>query len=142
MGNCSYVVGYAGIAIKNPDHWVFEGTGLKEADTLLDLVGWEYHGYPLKEDPTLQVLGVGKIEPNKFAGENPPDHAMVIYTAEKGNFVFNAGTCFWSLPLSSPPGFKNPVNNQGDQGKDVMDFTKEDPIIQRITKNLLDKAIR
>jgi len=142
MGNSSYGVGYTDIAVKNADHWIYEGTGLRENDTLRNLVGWEYHGYPLKEDSTLVILGLGKIKPNKFASDDAPDHAMVIYTAEKGNYVFNAGTCFWSLPLSSPPGFKNPVNNQGDQGKDVVDFTREDPIIQRITKNLLDRAIQ
>jgi hypothetical protein len=135
-------VGYADIAIKNPGHWIFEGTGLKDGDSLKHLVGWEYHGFPLKKDSSIAVLGIGKIETNRFSSNDPPDHAMVMYTAEKGNFVFNAGTCFWSLPLSSPPGYKNPVNNQGELGKEVIDFTREDPRIQKITKNLLDRAIR
>jgi hypothetical protein len=142
MGSSSYGVGYTDVSIKTPDHWVFAGTGLKEGDLLKDLIGWEYHGYPVKKDSTTIVLGSGKIKPNKFSDENPPDHTMTIYTAKKGNFVFNAGTCFWSLPLSSPPGYKNPVNNQGALGKQVMDFTKEDPTVQRITKNLLDRAIQ
>jgi len=142
MGNSSYGVGYADIAIKNADHWVFEGTGIQEGDTLRDLVGWEYHGYPLKKDSTLLVLGLGTIKPNKHGDPEAPDHGMVIYTGGKGNFVFNAGTCFWSLPLSSPPGYQNPVNDQGELGKQVIDFTKEDPRIQGITRNLLNRAIR
>lgn len=142
MGNSSYGVGYADIVVQNANHWVFEGTGLQEGDTLRDLVGWEYHGYPLKKDSGLVVLGTGKIQPNKFSGADAPDHAMVLYTAARGNFVFNAGTCFWSLPLSSPPGYQNPVNDQGEDGNEVIDFTEEDPRIQRITKNLLDRAIR
>lgn len=142
MGNSSYGVGYTDIVLENTDHWIYEGTGIQEGDLLKDLVGWEYHGYPLKKDSSLIVLGRGKIKPNKFSDPDAPDHAMVIYTAEKGNFVFNAGTCFWSMPLSSPPGYQNPVNNQGEVGKQVMDFTKEDPRIQRMTKNLLDRAIR
>ena len=141
MGNTSYGVGYADVAIKNTDHWIYEGTGMQEGDSLKDLVGWEYHGYPLKKDSTMIVLGIGKIKPNKHGDTEAPDHAMTIYTAEKGNFVFNAGTCFWSLPLSTPPGFQNPVNNQGELGKQIIDFTKGDPRIQRMTKNLLDKAI-
>ena len=141
MGNSSYGVGYGDIALKKTDHWIFEGTGIKEGDTLKDLVGWEYHGYPLKKDSTLVVLGIGKLKPNKFSGPGAPDHAMVMYTAAKGNYVFNAGTCFWSMPLSSPPGYQNPVNNQGELGKDVLDFTKEDPRIQRIMKNLLERAV-
>ena len=139
MGSSSYGVGYADIVVKNATHWVYAGTGLSEGDTLKDMVGWEYHGYPLKKDSSLVILGTGKIEPNKFADENDPDHAMVIYTAGKGNFVFNAGTCFWNMALSTPPGFKNPVNNQGETNE-VIDFTKENPVIQRITKNLLDRA--
>ena len=141
MGNSSYGVGYGDIVLRNTNHWIFEGTGIKEGDTLKDLVGWEYHGYPLKKDSTLVVLGIGKLSPNKFSGPDAPDHAMVMYTAAKGNYVFNAGTCFWSLPLSSPPGYQNPVNNQGELGKDVLDFTKEDPRIQRIMKNLLERAV-
>lgn len=142
MGNSSYGVGYTDVVVKNTDHWVYEGTGIEEGDTLENLVGWEYHGYPLKRDSSLVVLGIGKIESNKFSGADAPDHAMVLYTAKRGNFVFNAGTCFWSLPLSSPPGYKNPVNDQGEDGNEVIDFTEEDPRIQRITKNLLDRAIR
>jgi hypothetical protein len=141
MGSSSYGVGYADIVVTDPTHWVFAGTGLSKGDTLKDMVGWEYHGYPLKKDSSLVILGAGAIEPNKFADENDPDHAMVIYTAAKGNFVFNAGTCFWSMPLSTPPGFRNPVNNQGET-KEVIDFTKENPAIQKITRNLLDHAIR
>jgi hypothetical protein len=142
MGSSSYGVGYCDIVWKNTDHWMFEGTGLKDGDRAKELVGWEYHGFPLKKDSSLVILGTGKILPNKFANENPEDHAVTIYTALKGNFVFNAGTCFWNLPLSTPPGFQNPVNNQGDLGKQVVNYVKEDPKIQRITKNLLDRAIK
>ncbi|HYG20196.1 MAG TPA: N,N-dimethylformamidase beta subunit family domain-containing protein [Ohtaekwangia sp.] len=141
MGNTSYGVGYADIVCAHTDHWLFAGTGLKDGDTLKHLVGWEYHGYPLRKDSSLIVLGRSRIKPNKFASENAKDHAMTIYRAEKGNFVFNAGTCFWPLPLSTPPGFKNPVNNQGDMGKAVIDFTTDDPAVQRMTKNLLGKAL-
>jgi hypothetical protein len=142
MGSTSYGVGYGDITVKNTDHWIYEGTGLKDGDLLQDLVGWEYHGFPLKADSTLVVLGTCKIEPNKFASDNPKDHAMLIYDGPKGNYVFNAGTCFWPLPLSTPPGFQNPVNNQGDQGKYVINYKKDDPIIQRITKNLLERALK
>lgn len=142
MGSTSYGVGYGDIVWSNTDHWIFEGTGIKDGDIAKELIGWEYHGYPLKKDSSLIVLGSGKIQPNKFASENPPDHAVVMYRAQKGNFVFNAGTCIWNLPLSTPPGFQTPVNNQGDLGTNVVNYTKNDPKIQRITKNLLDKAIQ
>ena len=142
MGSTSYGVGYGDIVLKNTDHWIYAGSEIKEGDTLKDLVGWEYHGYPLKKDSMLIVLGTGKIKPNKFADDNAPDHAMTIYNTPKGNFVFNAGTCFWNLPLATPPGFQNPVNNQGDLGKTVIDFTKGNPRVERITKNLIERAVR
>lgn len=141
MGSTSYGVGYADVVFQNTDHWIFEGTGISEGDTAKELVGWEYHGYPLKKDSSLVVLGTGKIKPNKFADDNPQDHAITIYTAQSGNFVFNAGTCIWSLPLSTPPGFQTPVNNQGDLGKQVLGYRKDDGRIQRMTRNLLERAI-
>ncbi len=141
MGEVSYGVGYGDVVFRNTSHWVYEGTAMPEGDTVKDLLGWEYHGAPLKKDSSLIVLGTGKLQPNKFSGSKSPDHNTILYTSKKGNFVFNAGTCFWSLPLSSPPGFQNPVCNQGDLGKRVIDFTKDDPRIQRMTKNLLNRAI-
>jgi hypothetical protein len=141
MGSTSYGVGYSDIVVRNTGHWIFEGTGLADGDTLKDMVGWEYHGFPLKKDSSLVILGTGELQPNKFSSNDAPDHAMVIYTAAKGNFVFNAGSCFWNLPLAAPPGYKEPVNNQGDLGKRTFDFSKGDARVQRITKNLLDRAV-
>ena len=55
-----------------------------------------------------------------------------VYDGPKGNVVFNAGTCWWNMVLSTPPGFVNPPKR---------DFTRDDPRVQRITKNLLDRMI-
>ena len=59
-------------------------------------------------------------------------YATTIYTAPKGNLVFNAGTCWWNVVLSSPPGFQSPPRK---------DFLRNDARIQRITKNVLDRMI-
>jgi len=67
MGNTSYGVGYTNFVASNTDHWVFDNTGMKNGDTIPDLIGWEYHGYPLKNDPTLVVLSENPIDPNKHA---------------------------------------------------------------------------
>ena len=50
----------------------------------------------------------------------------------KGNLVFNAGTCWWNVVLSTPPGFQNPPRK---------DFLRNDARIQRITQNILDRMI-
>ena len=36
--------------ITRPDHWMFEGTGMKRGDSIPGLVGWEYHGRPIFRD--------------------------------------------------------------------------------------------
>ena len=64
--------------------------------------------------------------------EQKPEFAAVAYDGPTGNVVFNAGTCWWSMVLSTPPGFANPPGR---------DFTRDDPRVQRITKNLLARMI-
>ena len=59
-------------------------------------------------------------------------YATTVYTARRGNLVFNAGTCWWNVVLSSPPGFLNPPRK---------DFRRDDRRIQRVTKNILDRMI-
>lgn len=133
MGASSYGVGLGDWIVKNADHWIYEGTGVQEGDRIEDLVGWEYHGPPLRDDSTLVVLAEGML--NQKRPEWPQDarHAATIYTAPKGNFVFNAGTCWWSMKLSTPPGFRNPPR---------LDFTENDPRVQQITRNLMDRIVQ
>jgi hypothetical protein len=141
MGSSSYGVGYSSFVCKAPHHWLFNNTGLKQNDSIQDFVGWEYHGLPLGNNKNTIILAQNKIYPNKFRTPIAPDHTTTIYTADKGNFVFNAGTCFWSLPLSTPPGFQNPVNNQGGKNYKVIDFSKSDARVQQMTKNLLSRCL-
>jgi hypothetical protein len=104
---------------------------MKKGDRVAQLVGWEYHGPPLAKHPDLVVLSEGPVyaaNGAKAAGT----YATTLYTASKGNLVFNAATCWWNMVLSSPPGSLNPPRR---------DFRREDSRIQRITKNLLDRMI-
>jgi len=130
MGATSYGVGFADWTAGRPDHWAFDGTDMKQGDRVADLVGWEYHGAPLGTHQDLVVLSEGPV----FAanGARTGTYATTIYSARKGNLVFNAGTCWWNMVLSSPPGFRNPPRK---------DFLRNDPRIQRITKNVLDRMI-
>jgi len=65
-------------------------------------------------------------------GERTGTYVTTLYSARRGNLVFNAGTCWWNVVLSSPPGFQNPPRK---------DFRRNDRRIQRITKNILDRMI-
>jgi hypothetical protein len=130
LGATSYGVGLGDWIVTQPDHWIYAGTGLKEGDAIKGLIGWEFHGPPLKEDPSLVVVGHARFRDDR---EQPAhEFAATMYDGPKGNFVFNAATCWWSMPLSVPPGSQNPPD---------VDFSKTDSRVQRITKNLFERVI-
>jgi hypothetical protein len=114
-----------------PEHWIFEGTGMKKGDRIPGLVGWEYHGDPPADLPGLEVVGAGTAF---VGGTTPQSWAATIYPGPKGNFVFNASTIFWSQGLSSPPGHTLPWSHWSrPHGPDDR--------VRRITHNLLRRAI-
>ncbi|MCA9423805.1 MAG: hypothetical protein KC994_01960 [Candidatus Omnitrophica bacterium] len=110
--------------------WIFEGTGMKNGDRVPGLVGWEFHGDPANI-PGLQVVAGGTTT---NAGDEKADWTATLYPGPKGNFVFNASTIWWSQGLSDPPGHILPYSHYGrPHGVDER--------VQRITKNLLDRAL-
>tara|TARA_B100001146_G_scaffold223936_1_gene239964 strand:+ start:97 stop:1692 length:1596 start_codon:yes stop_codon:yes gene_type:complete len=114
-----------------PDHWLFEGTGMKKGDSVKGLVGWEWHGAPAMDLPGMQVVAEGETLIN---GKNPGHYTATVYDGPKGNIVFNCATIWWANGLSSPPGHVNPsrhgVNQQGP-----------DERVQQITHNLFQRFI-
>jgi hypothetical protein len=115
-----------------PDHWIFEGTGMKLGDRIPGLVGWEYHGEPPADIPGLEILGEGTA---LVGGTQPQRWMSTIYPGPKNNFVFNASTIFWCQDLSSPPGHMLPWSHWNrPHGPDER--------VQRITHNLLRRAIK
>jgi hypothetical protein len=131
MGSHSYGVGWADWTCVAPDHWAFEGTGMKKGDFIPQIVGWEFHGPPLANYPSMVVLAQGPVQSDDLE-EKQHGYAATIYTAEKGNFVFNAATCWWVKTLSFPPGFIQAPKHY---------FLDVDPRAQRITKNVLDHML-
>ncbi|MCY2976251.1 MAG: hypothetical protein NTW52_16475 [Planctomycetota bacterium] len=116
---------------EKPDHWIFEGTGMKKGDSIPGLIGWEYHGQPATEIPGLEVIGGGTAW---VGGTRPQQWAATIYPGPKNNFIFNAATIFWSQGLSTPPGHVLPWSHWSrPHGPDER--------VQRITRNLLDRAL-
>ncbi|OYV86818.1 MAG: hypothetical protein B7Z73_11085, partial [Planctomycetia bacterium 21-64-5] len=115
--------------VVKPDHWMFQGTGMKAGDRIPGLIGWEYHGQP-PDLPGLEVVASGTAWQG---GENAQQWTATIYPGPKGNFVFNASTIFWAQGLSSPPGHTLPWSHWSrPHGPDER--------VQRITKNLFDRA--
>jgi hypothetical protein len=114
------------------DHWIFAGTGMKKGDAIHGLVGWEWHGDPAKI-PGLEVVASGptQSEPGKLNGGI---YTATIYPGPKGNFVFNASTCWWGDGLSAPPGYIRPSVYTAPKGPD--------PQVRQITRNILEAMRR
>jgi hypothetical protein len=116
--------------IVKPEHWIFEGTGVKKGDRVPGLIGWEYHGDPPRI-PGLEVVAEGTAW---VGGQTPQKWTATCYPGPKGNFVFNASTIFWAQGLSSPPGHTLPWSHWSrPHGPDER--------VRRITHNLLRRAI-
>lgn len=113
-----------------PEHWIFAGTGMQAGERIPGLVGWEFHGEPATI-PGLEVVGEGTV----LSGGKAPGHwTATIYPGPRGNFVFNAATIWWAQGLSSPPGHMLPWSHW-------VRPLGPDPRVQRITQNLLARAI-
>lgn len=112
-----------------PDHWLFEGTGMRRGDGIPGLVGWEYHGEPAAI-PGLEVVATGPTESHHGRGT----YTATVYPGPRGNFVFNASSCWWSHGLAEPPGHVRPTTDryrETPRGPDAR--------AQRITANVLDR---
>lgn len=110
----------------NEKHWIFQGTGMKNGDSIPGLVGWEHHGNPT-DIAGLEVVARGPV----FSGMKPQgvQYTATVYPGPKGNFVFNAATIWWADGLSAPPGYRRPsAHGSTPPGSD--------PRVQRITKNI------
>lgn len=129
-----------GYTVENADHWVYEGTGLRNGDVFgadEHLVGYECdgalftrdnHGFPVPTNGTpsdFVILGVGILaNPNvpdkgwQFEArenQNQESHAATMGLYSRGGIVFTAATTDWTRVLT--------VN----------------PHVDRITRNLLNR---
>ena len=115
-----------------PEHWLFEGTGMKKGDSIKGLLGWEWHGAPAMNLPGMNIVAEGDATIN---GKTVGRYSSTLYDGPQDNIVFNAATIWWANGLSSPPGHANPsrhgVTQQGP-----------DKRVQQITHNLFQRIIK
>ena len=90
----------------NEKHWLFEGTGMKNGDSIKGLVGWEHHGHPAADPGTRSARSRPGLP--AAAGRKTWSTRRRFIQAPKGNWVFNAATIWWSDGLSAPPGYLRP----------------------------------
>ncbi|MCC6421157.1 MAG: hypothetical protein IT429_23215 [Gemmataceae bacterium] len=118
--------------VLRPNHWMFEGTGMKKGDRVPGLIGWEYHGDPPTDLRGLEVVAGGTAW---VGGVRPQQWTATIYPGPKGNVVFNASTIFWSQGLGAPPGHMLPWSHWSrPHGPDAR--------VQQITHNVLRRALQ
>lgn len=121
--------GSADWIVSKPEHWIFEGTGMKKGDKIKGLVGWEHHGDPA-DIPGLEVVAEGTTINGAGAKSY---YTATVYPGAKGNWVFNAATIYWSFGLAVPPGVITPNSHFGrPHGVDER--------VQKITSNFLKRC--
>jgi hypothetical protein len=114
-----------------PEHWIYDGTGMKAGDAIPGLIGWEWHGDPAKISG-LEIVATGPTQSAPGA-PNGGTYTGTVYPGPKRNLVFNAATCWWGDGLSAPPGYVRPKVYTTPQGPD--------PRVQKITANVLQRMI-
>jgi len=121
--------GSADWTVSRADHWIFNGTGMKNGDAIPGLVGWEFHGDPAPI-AGLQVIATGTTI---NSANRKATYTATVYPGPAGNWVFNASTIFWSIGLSAPPGLVPPYSHFGrPHGPDER--------VQKITSNFFAKC--
>ncbi len=117
------------------DHWLYEGTGIRDGDRLVNLVGQEYDSYfpDLGHQGTV-ILARSPIDAairsDQVIGRyaSPAVHTATMYTASSGATVFAAGTFQWSWA----------VDQFGDRSYRGY-ATPYDERVVRMTQNLFDR---
>jgi hypothetical protein len=115
--------------VTKADHWLFEGTGLKNGDGIPGLVGWEFHGDPA-DIAGLEVVAAGTTI---NGGGREAHWTSTVYPGPNGNLVFNTSTIYWGIGHATPPGFVPPYAHYGrPHGADER--------VQKITRNFLARC--
>lgn len=94
-------------------------------------------GISIGNQPGIKVLATGPM----ISKEDSTVYAATIYVTPKGNFVFDASTCWWNMPLSTQTLYQEKLNPNGAYHGHLIEFKKSDFRVQKMTENLLNKVI-
>ncbi len=111
-------------------HWAFAGSGLSSGQTLPgEYAGYEIDSFDSRYDlpPNMTVL---MSSPFAGAGGVPLTQRSVIIERPGDGIVFNSGSMSWAWGLS--PGFGTTL---------AAAATNENPALERITRNILDRIV-
>ena len=124
-------MGFADWTSDKPEHWVFEGTDMKQGDRVAQLVGWEYHGPPLAKHHDLVVLSEGPVYAANGSEADRHLRHDALHRPQRQPGLQCRNVLVERRALDSA-GFQNPPRR---------DFLRNDARIQRITHNILDRMI-
>ncbi len=125
------VTGGADWVCSLPEHWIYAGTGMQAGNRIAGLIGWEWHADPAPI-PGLEIVATAPTQ-SAPGVPNGGQYTATVYPGPRGNFVFNASTCWWADGLSEPPGYVRPKVYTEPLGPDLR--------VQQITRNILDRMV-
>jgi hypothetical protein len=121
--------------VTGANHWLYDGTDLRDGDAIANLVGQEFDTFfPDLAQPGTVVLANGHVNAEPRPAHDPgaypsqPIHNATMYTAPSGATVFAAGTFQWSWA----------VDDYGDRSYLGVQ-TPVDDRVARMTRNLFDR---
>lgn len=85
------------IVVKNTNHWLFAGTGLKDGDILTGLCGYEADSITPDSPSNIVVLAESPIDTGEVVGF----HNMTVYEHSSGAIVFATGSMQWAWGLDN-----------------------------------------
>ena len=85
------------MVVKNTNHWLFAGTGLKNGDRLIGLCGYEADRVTPDSPANIVKLAESPID----SGFEVGFHNMTVYQHPSGAIVFSTGSMQWSWGLDN-----------------------------------------
>ena len=111
--------------VANANHWIYNGTGLNNGDSISGVVGYEYDKIWNNGLTPAGLVTLSSSPVTDTYGNHSTANGS-IYTVSPGNgLVFDAGTVYWEWKLDD-----NTINAHG-----------ADPRIQQMTINVLNAGI-
>jgi hypothetical protein len=125
--------------VKNPNHWIYAGTGFVDGSRIKSLVGYEWDrlfDVFLRQafNPRLDLTGVTMLSDSPVytvtaSKDDPNRQQATVKEMSSGAIIFNPGTNYWPLLLIGTPQYALTV--------DPTTVTA----VERITKNALNRMI-
>ncbi len=110
--------------VTNVNHWIYNGTGLHNGDSIPGVVGYEFEQITNNGSTPSGLVTLSSSPVTDYYGNNMTANGT-IYTTSAGSLVFDAGTVYWEWKLDD-----NTINAYG-----------ADPRIQQMTINVLNAMI-